>query len=338
MSSSVKLGGERLGSGKKNKYITKTFERSTHNLSYLWRSSMSAGTLVPFMSEVGLPGDTFDISLDCDVKTLPTIGPLFGSYKVQLDVFEVPVRLFQGKLHLNKLELGREMDKVHLPQLKLTHAYKAQDIYDDNSQINPSCIFSYLGIRGLGRTKNEANGIINREFNAVPYLGYWSIFKNYYANKQEENAYVIHTKNGNTDITTTGQYIRNQSGTNHSIWSNDIQYPAGDIKEIWFRYNPETATGEIDFYKARVKYKSGSAPIAIQKVSDLFESYKYEWVDGEYYLICYDFKGLDPEDLENTTTWRKYNTAQPSTVPYANDTTELEEFPLVNSDEMTMNG
>ena len=336
MSSSVKLGGERLGSGKKNKYITKTFERSTHNLSYIWRSSMSAGTLVPFMSEVGLPGDTFDISLDCDVKTLPTIGPLFGSYKVQLDVFEVPVRLFQGKLHLNKLELGREMDKVHLPQLKLTHAYKSQDIYDDNSQINPSCIFSYLGIRGLGRTKNEANGNITREFNAVPYLGYWSIFKNYYANKQEENAYVIHTKNGNTDITTTDQRIVNQANGTFVVLDNSSTFNAGEVKELRFKYDPETATGEIDFYKARVKYRSGSAPLAVQYVKDLFESYKYEWIDSYYYLICYDFKGLDAGDLENTTTWRSYNSVQPSTVPYANDTTELEEFPLVNIDEMTM--
>jgi hypothetical protein len=336
MSSSVKLGGERLGSGKKNKYITKTFERSTHNLSYIWRSSMSAGTLVPFMSEVGLPGDTFDISLDCDVKTLPTIGPLFGSYKVQLDVFEVPVRLFQGKLHLNKLELGREMDKVHLPQVKLTHAYRSKDIYDDNSQINPSCIFSYLGIRGLGRTKNEANGIINREFNAVPYLGYWSIFKNYYANKQEENAYVIHTKNGNTDITTTWQEINNLNGSANAISSGTITYNAGDINELRMRFDPEVATGELDFYKVQVRYRSGNAPLAIQKVSDLFNSYKYEWTNAGYWLVCYDFKGLDPEDLENTTTWQKYSTTQPSTVPYANDTTELEEFPLVNIDEMTM--
>jgi len=335
MSSSVKLGGERLGSGKKNKYITKTFERSTHNLSYIWRSSMSAGTLVPFMSEVGLPGDTFDISLDCDVKTLPTIGPLFGSYKVQLDVFEVPVRLFQGKLHLNKLELGREMDKVHLPQVKLTHAYKSEDIYDDNSQINPSCIFSYLGIRGLGRTKNEANGIINREFNAVPYLGYWSIFKNYYANKQEENAYVIHTKNGNTDITASAQNVINQSDYGNSI-NTAVTKNAGDVKELRFNYNPENATGDIDFYKARVKYREGNAPLAIQKVSDLFESYRYEWINGYYYFICYDFKGLTPDGLENTTTWQKYSNSQPSTIPYANDTTELEEFPLVNIDEMTM--
>ena len=335
MSSSVKLGGERLGSGKKNKYITKTFERSSHNLSYIWRSSMSAGTLVPFMIEVGLPGDTFDISLDCDVKTLPTIGPLFGSYKVQLDVFEVPVRLFQGKLHLNKLELGREMDKVHLPQVKMTHAYKPQDIYDDNSQINPSCIFSYLGIRGLGRTKNGASATVERQFNAVPYLGYWSIFKNYYANKQEENAYVIHTKNGNTDITTIVQDVVKQSGSVHYIGSS-ISFSVGEIKELRFKYDPEAATGEIDFYKAQVKYRSGSAPLAVQNVSDLFESYKYEWISGSYYLVCYDFKGLDSGDLENTTTWVKYNWDQPSTVPYANDTTELEEFPLVNIDEMTM--
>ena len=50
--------------------------RSTHDLSYLWRSSMSAGTLVPFMSELALPGDSFDINLNCEVLTLPTIGPI----------------------------------------------------------------------------------------------------------------------------------------------------------------------------------------------------------------------------------------------------------------------
>ena len=37
------------------------YERSTHDLGYIWRSTMSAGTLVPFMTQVALPGDTFDI-------------------------------------------------------------------------------------------------------------------------------------------------------------------------------------------------------------------------------------------------------------------------------------
>ena len=183
---------------------------------------------------------------------------------------------------------------------------------------------------------SEIDGPIERQFNAVPYLGYWSIFKNYYANKQEENAYVIHTKNGNTDIETLRQEVKKQDGTTGNIWSSDVSVNAGNVKELKFEFNPEDEIGEVDFYKAQVKYRSGSAPLAIQKVSDLFDSYRYEWINGEYYLICYDFKGLDTGDLENTTTWRRYNTNQPSTVPYANDTTELEEFPLVNIDEMTM--
>ena len=56
------LGGDRLGSGKKMTVDFHGYERSTHDLSYLWRSTMAAGTLVPFMSEIALPGDTFDIS------------------------------------------------------------------------------------------------------------------------------------------------------------------------------------------------------------------------------------------------------------------------------------
>jgi len=80
------IGGDRLGSGNKQNVSFKNYERSTHDLSYIWRSSMASGTLVPFMSEVGLPGDSFEIDLNCDVLTLPTVGPLFGSYKVQLDV------------------------------------------------------------------------------------------------------------------------------------------------------------------------------------------------------------------------------------------------------------
>jgi hypothetical protein len=106
----TQLGGDRLGSGNKQEISLRNYERSTHDLGYIWRSSMASGTLVPFMSEVGLPGDSFDIDLNCDVKTLPTLGPLFGSYKVQLDVFECPIRLYNGKLHMNMLNIVMDRD------------------------------------------------------------------------------------------------------------------------------------------------------------------------------------------------------------------------------------
>lgn len=185
------LGGDRLGSGKKNIISGKTYERSTHDLSYIWRSSMASGTLVPFMSEVALPGDSWDIDLNSSVMTLPTLGPLFGSYKVQLDVFEVPIRLYQGKLHMNMLNIGMNMQNIYLPQVRIqalkTGEQKTQE------QIHPSCIFSYLNIRGLGRiAPSVSSSQVSRNFNAVPWLGYWDIYKNYYSNKQETKGWVIH--------------------------------------------------------------------------------------------------------------------------------------------------
>lgn len=198
MSRKKTLGGDRLGTGKKMQVELKAYERSTHNLGYLWRSTMAVGTLVPFLSKVALPGDTWDIELDTSVLTHPTIGPLFGSFKVQLDLFQIPVRLYQAQLHNNKRKVGLDMSKIKLPQvvMKDTIGNLANIPREelDNTQINPSCIFSYLNIRGIG-VPPSGRGDVTREFNAIPYLSYWDIYKNYYANQQEENGAVIHAEN-----------------------------------------------------------------------------------------------------------------------------------------------
>lgn len=189
---SVTVGGERLGSGKKMKAYLHNYERSTHDLGYTWRSTMAAGTLVPFMSELALPGDTFDIDLNVDVLTHPTIGPLFGSYKVQLDVFQIPMRLYNGDLHMNKLNIGLKMSDITIPQVLLAGKNLDATQAIDNQQVNPSSIFSYLGISGLGYSQAGTAAGVSREFNAIPYLAYWDIYKQYYANKQEEVGFVIH--------------------------------------------------------------------------------------------------------------------------------------------------
>lgn len=187
------LGGERLGSGRKMEVELHGYDRSTHDLGYLWRSTMSAGTLVPFMSEVALPGDTFDIDLEVDVKTHPTVGPLFGSYKVQLDVFQAPIRLYNSYLHNNRLGIGMNIEQVKLPQISLQQL-EMQSLYEitdlDNAQINPSCLLAYLGIRGVGL--NYSGDFRYRKFNAVPIIAYWEIYKQYYANKQGNRGAVIH--------------------------------------------------------------------------------------------------------------------------------------------------
>ena len=183
------LGGDRLGSGNKMKVEMHGYGRSNHDLGYVWRSTMSPGTLVPFMCNVGLPGDTWDIDLEAFFNTHPTIGPLFGSFKVQLDVFFAPVRLYNAHLHNNTLGIGMDMSRIKLPRLVMQALPAATPGDIDNSQVNPSSLLSYLGIRGIGRTAANRN----RDFNGVPVLAYWDIYKNYYANKQEEIGAVIHT-------------------------------------------------------------------------------------------------------------------------------------------------
>lgn len=180
------IGKNTLGGGSKMNVDMRTYNRSTHNLSYAWRSSMGVGTLVPFMCEVGLAGDTWDINLQEKILTHPTVGPLFGTYKLQLDVFTCPIRLYNAMLHNNKLNVGLDMAKVKLPQLEVSITENELPTKENKwSQINPSCVLAYLGRRGYSGKKETVN------INATSLIGYWDIWKNYYANKQEEKGYYI---------------------------------------------------------------------------------------------------------------------------------------------------
>lgn len=165
------------------------FGRSSHNVGKIIRTSQACGTIVPYWCQIGLDGTTFYIDITTKVKTLPTTGPVFGSFKHQIDVFVIPIRLYIAALHNNALGVGLNMSKVLLPQFEVYTANAS--IYEDDlnrGQVNPSSLLSYLGIKGFGHSR--VNQYLRR-FPAIFNLAYWDIVKNYYANKQEENAYVI---------------------------------------------------------------------------------------------------------------------------------------------------
>lgn len=188
----VDLGGDRLGSGNKMEVAMRNYERSTHDQSHVLRTTVSPGTLVPALTLVGMPGTTFDIDINPDIQTFPTLGPLFGSYKFQVDVFTIPMRNYNGSLHMNKPELGLNMKIVKLPQYWLYgNNIDLSKGNIDNQQVNPSSIFSYLGVRGIG-SGNFGQKTVGRSFQAVTWLGYWDIILQYYANKQEKIGMVIH--------------------------------------------------------------------------------------------------------------------------------------------------
>lgn len=183
------LGGDRIRSESKMEVYLPNFGRSSHNVGKIIRTSQACGTIVPYWCQIGMDGTTFYIDITTKVKTLPTTGPVFGSFKHQIDVFVIPIRLYIAALHNNALGVGLNMSKVLLPQFQVYTANTS--IYEDDvnrGQVNPSSLLSYLGIKGFGHSR--VNQYLRR-FPAIFNLAYWDIFKNYYANKQEENAYVI---------------------------------------------------------------------------------------------------------------------------------------------------
>ncbi len=177
----------------------RTYNMSTHDLSTIFRNTQSPGTLVPNLCLLAQKGDTLDIDIESHVLTHPTVGPLFGSFKHENHIFSVPIRLYNSWLHNNRTKVGLDMSAIKLPQLSITIT-KDDNPSKENiwTQINPSCVLAYLGLRGYGITNSTTNQNIKR--NAVPLLGYYDIFKNYYANTQEENFYVIGSTNQITQI------------------------------------------------------------------------------------------------------------------------------------------
>jgi hypothetical protein len=195
----VSIGKNTLGGGKKMTTRLNNYNRSTHDLSNVCRTSAAVGTLIPTLYHLVLPGDTFPIQARCHTLTHPTIGPLFGSFKQQNDFFFCPIRLYNAMLHNNALNIGLNMKQVKFPIYPI-----AYNLYTDKSkmkgsndsllnEVNPSSLVAYTGVRALSTL--EPYGSNMKTFNCIKLMMYYDIFKNYYANKQEDKFYVI---SGNT--------------------------------------------------------------------------------------------------------------------------------------------
>lgn len=232
----VNIGKNTLGDNDKMSVSLREYDRSTHDLSFAWRSTMGVGTLVPCLKILGTAGDTFAIEAEDKIMTHPTLGPLLGSFKFQMDVFSVPIRLYNAMLHNNAIKIGLDMSKVKLPKLCINQDVKTP----------ASSIFNYLGI------KKFKNG---EKINAVPFLGVWDIFKNYYANKQEENFYMI----------------------KNAVEQSDISIINGsDIEGIMI----DKTTGTIEDKNAEVKIVTGLSPDDINKTNSYIDLSPNKWKEG----------------------------------------------------------
>lgn len=249
----VNIGKNTLGDNNKMSVELKEYGRSTHDLSYAWRSPMGVGTLVPFMKLLALPGDTFDIDLDTKVLTHPTVGPLFGQFKMQLDVFTCPLRLYQAQLHNNALNIGLDMKKVKLPKFVNNFQTLKGDTapYKKSKKAGKGSLAEYLGLR-YEPIRDKVNNV-----NAVAYFAYYDVFKNFYANKQEEYFMLMGG----------GEFVSNGTVTT----KDTVLYK---VENAGLYINRKNAQGEI-----------AGKPVSFTMTKELWEASKKENTVTLYYNV-----------------------------------------------------
>lgn len=225
MSITKTLGGDRVGSGQKMTVQLENFGRASFNIGGIIATDQAVGTIVPYFCDIATNGTTYYIDMATKTRTLPTVGPLFGSFKHQLDWFSIPIRLYIGALHNNALGIGMNMAQIKMPKMDFLVYYDSQTPYTEqfnNKQISQDSLIAYLGIRGLGRASQ--NGTYRR-FPAIFPLAYWDIYKNYYANKQEGIGMVIGPSNSQwTEFEAGGQIVNSSS---QYAFKSDLEILAG---------------------------------------------------------------------------------------------------------------
>lgn len=323
----VNIGKNTLGDNNKMSVSLREYGRSTHDLSYAWRSPMGVGTLVPFMKLLALPGDTFDINLDTKVLTHPTVGPLFGQFKMQLDVFTCPIRLYQAQLHNNALNIGLDMKKVKIPKFLPSYKVLEGESTEKSRKSGIGSLGEYLGLRYIPIRDKVKNA------NAIPYFAYYDVFKNFYANKQEDYFMIM----GGGKIVTSGRITTKDAalykveGAGTYINRKNAQGESANLpvtftitKELWEASKRENT---ITLYYN----EDGTTNIAI--TINAITSYVETEVesDGEVTVTCKNrtklvFPNKDVVTGPHTLKGKEWNASQGVWVPSYTSSYKLEEI------------
>ena len=324
----VNIGKNTLGDNNKMSVSLREYGRSTHDLSYAWRSPMGVGTLVPFMKILALPGDTFDIDLDTKVLTHPTVGPLFGQFKMQLDIFTCPIRLYQAQLHNNALNIGLDMKKVKLPKFQNNYQTLEGDKapYKKSKKSGKGSLAEYLGLK-YEPIRDAINNV-----NAVPYFAYYDIFKNYYANKQEDyfmlmgggtivSSGTITTENTVLYKVDNGGLYINRKNAQGECANKPVKFKIS--KELWEASKKEN---EVTLY-----YDVDTEPVGI-KINAINSIIETETESGEEVTVtCKDITKMVFADKElstgvHTATGKEWTSSQGAWVPKYTSSYKLEEI------------
>ena len=193
-------------------------KRSNFNLGRVNRFTADIGWTIPCYTEEILPHSYKRLDLEALIQTNATVAPLMGSFKVKVDAFFVPRRLYHQHLDLNNIRpnfsdnfdyhyflvkgtpetVDASDNHVAFGSLPLNSQPQPFTLTIDNippsvgvtSRTNlsvaPSSLLDYLGLLPVGFSHSQWRSGSNLKLDALPFIGYYDIFRNYYANPHDQ--------------------------------------------------------------------------------------------------------------------------------------------------------
>lgn len=254
------LGKNTLGDNNKMKVAMRDYDMSTHDISTVFRSSVGVGMLVPFCKILCQKGDIIDLNLINKTLSQPTLGPLFGSFKLQHFMFFGGFRLYNSWLHNNRTGIGMKMSDIKLPMMK---AETKGTETEATTNISASALYKYLGwSKSRRKGASATTGVLK---NGVPLLLYLDIFKNFFANTQEKKFYML---KGAGEITLNIQKTyNNQNNGPYTIGKNQQSINIINTTEITAGVILNNYTGFWESIKVKILTSDGG--LLTKRLSEL---------------------------------------------------------------------
>ena len=295
MSITRTLGKNTLGDNNKMKVAMRDYDMSTHDISTVFRSSIGVGMLVPFCKILCQKGDIIDLDIINKTLSQPTLGPLFGSFKLQHFLFFGGFRLYNSWLHNNRTGIGMKMSDIKLPMMA---ANTKGTTSEASTNISASALYKYLGWSKSRRTGTSATSGVFK--NGVPLLLYLDIFKNYFANTQEDKFYMLR---GGLSVLSIGPNIYKIPAEDVNMFpTNGTSVGSFDESNDWTNYWKNVKVlgrkngGDIITTMADLSSNPTAKTITLDKVSSVIT--EIVKVDFEKNIVKYIKTQLKQYDLK----------------------------------------
>lgn len=157
--------------------------RSTFDLSHETKLSFNFGGLYPILTEQILPGDTWSLSVQNFVRTVPLLSPVMHRNDIKLDAFFVPYDLI-WKDYKDAVMLGADTENIPVPRVGV-EATEADSV--KNKLYAEGSLADYFGMDSNGTDSYESL------YNALPYRAYQLIYNEYFRNQSLEDEIPVAT-------------------------------------------------------------------------------------------------------------------------------------------------